>query len=98
MKSFTLIILAITISAQSVVEGPKTIIPTAKIAKLTSDGQLGELKVVNENEVYLWFYISWINVINLINFQDGYLVQNYAQWIDNEETGMYGGMTCNTIY
>ena len=98
MKNIVLSAFVIAASAQSISNNTPTKIPTASVTKLTSDGQVGELKVVNGDELYIWFYISWINVITYLNFGDGYEVQNYAQWIDDEETGMYGGFTCNTNY
>lgn len=69
-----------------------------EVGKVTSDGQIGELMSVDGEELYIWFYASWITIMTHQTFGHGYLIQNYLQWIDNDETGTYAGFTCNTVY
>lgn len=48
--------------------------------------------------MYIIFTIDWSNSISGSSFKTGNLIQNYAQWVDDEETGTYSGVSCNTVF
>ena len=48
--------------------------------------------------MYIFFTIDWVNSISSSSFKTGNLIQNYAQWVDDEETGTYSGVSCNTVF
>ena len=48
--------------------------------------------------MFVFFTIDWVTTLSNGVFKNSYLVQNYAQWPDEDNVGKYSGVTCNTVY
>ena len=59
---------------------------------------MSEYEAIDGEELYIIFTIDWANALSSGSFKSGHLIQNYAQWVDDEATGTYSGVTCNTVF
>ena len=98
MKRTIFAVIALAASAQQIEEKVVAVLPPAISGSLKTEGTIGEYTITDGDELFVFFTIDWTNTLTDGNFENLYLIQNYAQWPDEENTGKYSGVTCNTVY
>jgi len=62
-------------------------------------GEVGEyMNKWDDGTEQVGMHVRWTTSCNDCWFAQGALVQNYVEWPDESNAGMFGGMTCSTVW
>merc|ERR1712183_914221 len=76
-----------------------TTLPSLTNAEVSVEGEVGEyMNTFEDGSEQIGMHARWTTKCNDCWFAQGALVQNYVQWPDEKNAGMFGGLTCNTVW
>jgi len=76
-----------------------TALPSLDNGQVNVEGEIGEyMNTWEDGTEQVGMHVRWTTSCKDCWFSQGALVQNYAEWPDEENVGMFGGMTCSTVW